>query len=58
MSLHIYSLPIESCVAFDLKNQRCFRRTFTYYSQYGKVEVEMDEPHGASQLTNIKVPVF
>jgi cysteine dioxygenase type I len=44
VSLHIYSLPIDSCVAFDLPNQRCYRRTFTYYSQYGKVELEVDQP--------------
>ena len=44
VSLHIYSLPIDSCVAFDLKNQRCFRRTFSYYSQYGKVEIEVEHP--------------
>lgn len=44
VSLHIYSLPIDSCVAFDLKNQRCYRRTFKYYSQYGKVEIEVDQP--------------
>jgi cysteine dioxygenase len=44
VSLHVYSLPIESCVAFDLKNQRCYRRTFTYFSQYGKVEVETEQP--------------
>ena len=53
VSLHIYSLPIESCIAFDLKNQRCFRRTFNYYSQYGKVEVEVEQPILAHQK-----PVF
>jgi len=53
VSLHVYSLPIESCIAFDLKNQRCFRRTFNYYSQYGKVEVEIDQPVLAHQR-----PVF
>jgi cysteine dioxygenase len=26
ISLHVYSLPIESCVVFDLENQRCSRR--------------------------------
>ena len=29
-SLHIYSRPIDSCVVFDLENQRCFRRDLTY----------------------------
>lgn len=30
MSLHIYSMPIESCVVFDLEGQKCFRRDLTY----------------------------
>ena len=30
MSIHIYSLPIESCVVFDLENQRCARRDLEY----------------------------
>lgn len=32
MSLHIYSLPIESCVVFDMENKRCFRRDLEYDS--------------------------
>jgi cysteine dioxygenase len=44
ISLHIYSKPFDSCIAFDLEQQRCFRRTLSYYSQYGKVEVEVDVP--------------
>ncbi len=42
ISLHIYSLPIESCIAFDLEKQRCYRRTLSYFSQYGKVELEVE----------------
>jgi cysteine dioxygenase len=38
ISLHVYSKPFDSCVAFDLENQRCFRRTLSYYSRYGRVE--------------------
>ncbi|HVT42800.1 MAG TPA: cysteine dioxygenase family protein [Thermoanaerobaculia bacterium] len=30
VSLHVYSLPIDSCVVFDLEAQRCFRRDLTY----------------------------
>ncbi|HEX9163585.1 MAG TPA: hypothetical protein VF980_17900 [Thermoanaerobaculia bacterium] len=30
VSMHVYSRPIESCVVFDLENQRCFRRDLTY----------------------------
>lgn len=37
VSLHIYSRPIDSCVAFDLQNKRCYRRQLTFYSQYGRV---------------------
>jgi cysteine dioxygenase len=42
VSLHIYSLPIESCIAFDLQQQRCYRRTLRYFSQYGKVELDVE----------------
>jgi cysteine dioxygenase len=38
ISLHIYSKPFDSCIAFDLENQRCFRRTLSYYSRFGRVE--------------------
>lgn len=46
VSLHIYSLPIDSCVAFDMEHQRCFRRSLAYYSRNGKIEVEPVEPPG------------
>jgi cysteine dioxygenase len=29
-SVHIYSKPIDSCVAFDLEHHRCARRTLKY----------------------------
>ncbi|MFN0207134.1 MAG: cysteine dioxygenase [Planctomycetota bacterium] len=29
-SVHIYSLPIDSCVSFDLEHQRCGRRILRY----------------------------
>jgi cysteine dioxygenase len=37
VSLHIYSRPIDSCVAYDLESQRCYRRQLRYYSKYGDV---------------------
>jgi cysteine dioxygenase len=40
VSLHVYSLPIDSCVSFDLEKQRCTRKTLSFYSRFGKVEVE------------------
>ena len=30
MSVHVYSKPIDSCVVFDLENQRCYRRDLKY----------------------------
>jgi cysteine dioxygenase len=30
VSMHIYSLPIDSCVVFDLENQTCYRRDLKY----------------------------
>jgi hypothetical protein len=34
--VHIYSRPIESCVAFDLVHSRCARRTLAYDSVDGR----------------------
>ena len=39
ISLHLYSRPIDSCVAFDLEKKRCYRRLLQYYSRYGDVVV-------------------
>jgi len=39
ISLHVYSRPIESCVAFDLEERRCYRRQLGFYSKYGQVVV-------------------
>ncbi len=33
VSLHIYSLPIDSCVVFDLERQSCVRRDLGYDNQ-------------------------
>ena len=40
VSVHIYSRPIESCVAFDLEKRVCFRRQLSFYSRYGQVVVD------------------
>ncbi len=37
ISVHIYSRPIESCVAFDLETPRCYRRQLRYFSKFGDV---------------------
>jgi cysteine dioxygenase len=39
VSLHVYSRPIDSCVAFDLEKRTCYRRDLTFYSKYGQVVV-------------------
>ena len=36
VSLHIYSVPFESCIAFDLEKGHCFRRNLFWDSEYGK----------------------
>jgi cysteine dioxygenase len=40
VSLHVYAPPIDSCVGFDLEKHKCFRKNLTYYSRFGKVEIE------------------
>jgi cysteine dioxygenase len=56
ISLHVYSRPIDSCVAFDLVQRRCYRRQLWFYSQYGKVVVrEGDIP--VKPASDIPVPV-
>src|SRR5687767_9236575 len=39
ISLHVYSRPIDSCVAFDMEKRTCYRRVLQYYSKYGDVVV-------------------
>lgn len=43
VSIHIYSRPIDSCVAFDMEKQHCYRRQLAYFSQYGQ-PVKSDAP--------------
>ena len=42
VSIHIYSHPIDSCVAFDMKTQQCYRRQLAYFSKYGSHEFKAD----------------
>jgi cysteine dioxygenase len=35
ISLHVYSKPFDSCIAFDLEHQRCYRRQLSYFSKEG-----------------------
>jgi cysteine dioxygenase len=43
ISIHIYSRPIDSCVAFDMEKNHCYRRQLANYSEYGKV-LSKEEP--------------
>lgn len=36
VSIHIYSRPFDSCVAFDLEKQHCYRRELSYFSRHGE----------------------
>ena len=42
ISIHVYSRPIDSCVAFDMESQRCYRRQLGYFSKYGEVKPNDD----------------
>jgi hypothetical protein len=44
ISIHVYSRPIESCVAFDLENRRCYRRQLSFFSRYGTVVLPEGSP--------------
>jgi cysteine dioxygenase len=44
ISLHVYSRPIDSCVAFDLEKHRCYRRSLSFYSRYGTVVLQEPLP--------------
>jgi cysteine dioxygenase len=37
VTIHVYSRPIDSCVAFDMESKRCYRRELSYFSEYGSV---------------------
>ena len=43
VTVHIYSRPIDSCVAFDMEKNQCYRRQLGYYSKYGE-RVPKDDP--------------
>lgn len=38
VSIHVYSRPIDSCVAFDMQQRSCYRRELDYYTKYGERE--------------------
>ncbi|MGE0886269.1 MAG: cysteine dioxygenase family protein [Blastocatellales bacterium] len=54
VSIHIYSRPIDSCVAFDLEKQQCYRRQLAYFSKYGEV-VPREEAVAESSTTLVTI---
>src|SRR5687768_7696432 len=57
VSVHVYSRPIDSCVAFDLERRSCYRRQLRYYSKYGDVVVTEGDlvPPAGSPVSGIFV---
>lgn len=42
VSVHVYSVPFDSCIAFDLETSRCVRRRLFWDTKYGQ---PVEEPH-------------
>jgi cysteine dioxygenase len=53
VSIHVYSRPIDSCVAFDMERQQCYRRQLAYFSKYGEPEPKQQPAVMAPALTQI-----
>lgn len=53
VSIHVYSRPIDSCVAFDMENQRCYRRELSYFSLYGEVQPKCAPAVAPSNLVTL-----
>ncbi|MDX2034943.1 MAG: cysteine dioxygenase family protein [Blastocatellia bacterium] len=53
VSIHIYSRPFDSCVAFDMEKNQCYRRQLAYFSRHGEVvpKPEMADPPALTQIT-------
>jgi len=56
ISLHIYSRPIDSCVAFDLQKRCCYRRQLSYFSKYGDVVVREGDITPEDAISPLAVP--
>lgn len=53
VSIHVYSKPIDSCVAFDLEARRCYRRTLRFHSEYGDVVAREGDLHHEPTVPSI-----
>ncbi|MGE0454702.1 MAG: cysteine dioxygenase family protein [Vicinamibacteria bacterium] len=51
VSLHLYSRPIDSCVAFDVEQRRCYRRQLSFYSRYGRLVVDEADLRSAHPIS-------
>ena len=52
ISIHIYSKPIDSCVAFDMVNNTCYRRELSYFSKFGEREERKSDPRRLPVVTS------
>jgi cysteine dioxygenase len=55
VSIHIYSRPIDSCVAFDMAGNRCYRRELAYFSKFGE-RAAPDQPSDGGRALPILTP--
>lgn len=53
ISIHIYSRPIDSCVAFDMEGNHCYRRQLSYFSKYGELQPRPDLAPAAPSLVQL-----
>jgi len=53
VSIHVYSRPIDSCVAFDMESQRCYRRQLAYFSKHGEIAPKEDVPGATTSFVQI-----
>ena len=53
VSIHIYSRPIDSCVAFDMEKNQCYRRELAYFSKYGELMPKPEVATAAPMLTQL-----
>jgi cysteine dioxygenase len=51
VSIHIYSRPIDSCVAFNMERNQCYRRELGYFSKFGE-KLTPDQLHPDPSVSN------
>lgn len=53
VSIHVYSRPFDSCVAFDMETQHCYRRQLSYFSKFGELAPKPNLPAAPPTLIQI-----